>query len=180
MASTRSIPARPRPNRTRIRPEHRKGPPDFVPRARGRWQEVRYVAAVVERDDSNPPSGFVPNAPRRRRGARRLDSNPRHVASKAGDPEHNAKHCATLRDGGRGGGVDRDPACFTMRQDDSSRNVTEKGAECSGVEDVEAALARALDSAAMAGRFDVGAPLEARRLSRASNVVRLNARELKR
>jgi hypothetical protein len=75
----------------------------------------------------------------------------------------------------------RNPACFTVRPDDSSRNVTGKGADCTAAPtpststpidataDVEGALARALDAAAAAGRFDVVAQLarelEARRVA---------------
>ncbi len=96
--------------------------------------------------------------------------------------------CATLREGEGVEAADRDPACFSVRRDDSSRNVTEKGAECtSAVEDanepafdVERALAKALESAATAGRFDVVAQLakelEARRLARLGNVVVLPAK----
>jgi hypothetical protein len=78
--------------------------------------------------------------------------------------------------------ADRDPACFPVLPDDSSRIVTEKGAECSTstppkAADVETALARALDAAATAGRFDVVAQLarelEARRLAGMRNVVNL-------
>jgi hypothetical protein len=58
--------------------------------------------------------------------------------------------------------------------DDSSRNVTEKRAERTGdgsaESDVDGALARALDRASEAGRFDVVAQLagelQARRLAR--------------
>ena len=57
------------------------------------------------------------------------------------------------------------------RADDSSRNVTAKGAERTGDDGVEAALAKALTEASAAGRFDVVAllagELQARRLARA-------------
>ena len=85
------------------------------------------------------------------------------------------------------------PACFSVRRDDSSRNVTETGAErthaptpstppsTDAATDVERALVRALDAAAAAGRFDVVAQLarelEARRLACARNVVRFEPRE---
>jgi hypothetical protein len=63
--------------------------------------------------------------------------------------------------------------------DDSSRNVTVKGAECTGEDDVEAALAGALAKAADVGRFDVVAllagELQARRLAR-GGVVALEAK----
>jgi hypothetical protein len=82
---------------------------------------------------------------------------------------------------------DGDPPCFSVSPDDSSRNVTEKNAERSDLagpshlpaeppattrsDDAEAALARALDRASEAGRFDVVAllagELQARRLDRA-------------
>jgi hypothetical protein len=69
-------------------------------------------------------------------------------------------------------GSDRDPACFSLHQDDSSRNVTDERARRT---DVEASLVRALDRAADAGRFDVVAQLarelEARRLVHMGNVV---------
>jgi hypothetical protein len=66
--------------------------------------------------------------------------------------------------------------------DDSSRNVTTSGpsepAATSSAFAIETGLAAALSRAAEAGRFDVVAQLarelEARRLARASNVVRLD------
>jgi hypothetical protein len=101
------------------------------------------------------------------------------VASKAGEPERNVNDCATLREGEGVEGADRDSACFSVRQDDSSRNVTGKGAECTGGGDVEAALAAALARAADAGRFDVVAQLarelEVRRVTQADNVVAFDA-----
>ncbi len=75
-----------------------------------------------------------------------------------------------------------------MRQNDSSRNVTEGGAECTSPIDeadeqtveVEGALAKALELAATAGRFDVvvqlARELEARRLAPMGNVVKLTAK----
>jgi hypothetical protein len=87
-----------------------------------------------------------------------------------------------LRDVGSSDGVegsDRDPACFSVHQDDSSRIVTEKSAECTSDIDLEAVLARALAHAADAGRFDIVAQLarelEARRLALAGNVVDLGS-----
>ena len=93
-------------------------------------------------------------------------------------------------------GAERAPACFTVRQNDSSRNVTEKGAErtsapiasnaarIDAAADVETALARALDAAAAVGRFDVVAQLarelEGRRLAGAANVVALDAKTRRR
>jgi hypothetical protein len=87
--------------------------------------------------------------------------------------------------------ADRDRACFPLSPDDSSRNVTETEAEhtrasipsttpqTDAAADVERALVRALGAAAAAGRFDVVAQLarelEARRLTRAGNVVPLDA-----
>jgi hypothetical protein len=91
-----------------------------------------------------------------------------------------------------GEGADRDPACFSVHPDDSSRNVTVKDAECTlaprppttaqtdAATDIEIALVRALETAAAAGRFDVVAQLarelEARRLARLGNVVALESR----
>jgi hypothetical protein len=81
--------------------------------------------------------------------------------------------------------VERDLACFTVRRDDSSRNVTaralaERSPTTTAV-DIEVALVEALSRAARAGCFDVVAQLarelEARRLARAGNVVRLDERE---
>ena len=67
-----------------------------------------------------------------------------------------------------------------MRRGDSSRNVTETRAECSDIEDVDSAFGRALELAAIAGRFDVvsqlARELEARRLTRMGNVVPLRAK----
>jgi hypothetical protein len=80
--------------------------------------------------------------------------------------------------------ADRDPPCFPLLPDDSSRIVTAKGAECTSDGAVEAALAGALAKAADAGRFDVVAQLarelEARRLARVGNVVTLDAKARKR
>jgi hypothetical protein len=63
--------------------------------------------------------------------------------------------------------------------DDSKRR--EVSALSSWDDPVEGALARALDRAAQAGRFDVGAQLarelEARRLSRVDNVVTLKPKD---
>jgi hypothetical protein len=86
---------------------------------------------------------------------------------------------------------DRDPACFPLPPDDSSRNVTATEGGPGGAtappsttgetadDDVEATLARALAQAAEAGRFDVvallAAELQARRLAR-GGVVALDAR----
>ena len=89
---------------------------------------------------------------------------------------------ATQR-GGEGG--DCDPACFPLLPDDSSRNVTgypvpDGGRPTHGA-DLEAPLAEALTLAAAKGRFDVVAQLarelEARRLARAGNVVRIDQSE---
>ena len=83
------------------------------------------------------------------------------------------------------GEPDRDPACFTVCQDDSSRNVTEKREVYTSASDaVEAALAEAIRGATSAGRWDVVAQLaselEARRLARAGNVVVLGEERAKR
>jgi hypothetical protein len=77
---------------------------------------------------------------------------------------------------------DRDPPCFLVSPDDSSRNVTaartSEPAGASGAVDIETGLAAALLRAAEAGRFDIVAQLagelEARRLARAGNAVRLD------
>jgi hypothetical protein len=92
--------------------------------------------------------------------------------------------------------ADRDLPCFPLSPDDSSRNVKAERAHAderapdaptttASPPDIEGALARALDAAAAAGRFDVVAQLarelEARRLAHSPNVVRLDdGRERKR
>src|ERR1700690_2662376 len=110
-----------------------------------------------------------------------------------------ARQSEALREGAAGEAVEgagRDPACFSVRQDDSSRIFTGTGAECndespsrtrrapSTSDDVEAALAKGLVAAAEAGRFDVVAQLakelEARRLTRLDNVVKLPTRARRR
>ena len=59
-------------------------------------------------------------------------------------------------------------------------DVEASGPRFGPASEVETALARALDAAAAAGRFDVvvqlGRELEARRLARTPNVVQLDAR----
>ena len=97
-------------------------------------------------------------------------------------------------------GVGYNSAGFTVRQDDSSPRVTEKGADytdsrgreeaaarsqiapevhasMTSVDGVDVALAEAIKGATIAGRWDIVAQLarelEARRLARARNVVPL-------
>ena len=93
------------------------------------------------------------------------------MASKSSSEEPtstNARACAAEADES----ADRDLPCSPVSPDDSSRNVTEERVECStsAETDVDGALARALDRASQAGRFDVvallGGELQARRLTR--------------
>jgi hypothetical protein len=81
-------------------------------------------AIVTARDDSDGAPGQVPEIMRRG-----WDSNPRMTVLQGEIGDHKASHCATLHHGEGGRNGDRDPACFSVLQDDSSRNVTAKSAE---------------------------------------------------
>jgi hypothetical protein len=77
--------------------------------------------------------------------------------------DYKTSDCATLHQGEGGRDGAGDPACFSVLQNDSSRNVMAKGANRTRAVDdadeptldVERALAKALEFAAAAGHFEV-------------------------
>jgi integrase len=114
------------------------------------------------------------------RECRGRESNPRPGAYETGEV---GPHCESLRDvepHAPAGIASHEPPCFRVLADESQRIATADvkrvlQARGEGGDAVEAALARALDAAAAAGRFDVVAQLarelEARRLSRGDGKV---------
>jgi hypothetical protein len=113
---------------------------------------------VGARDDSKGPGSHAPVIPAR---PARLERTTRGL-EEAGRASQNEELCGVAT-GERVEDAHRDPACFSVRQDDSSPNVTGGF----GPDRIELALAKTLEAVAEAGRFEVVAQLakelEARR-----------------
>lgn len=138
---------------------------------------------VTARDDSPEDDQTHPENPSdSSRRERFRTSDPYRVNA----PENTAMQAiAHACDAEADASADRDLACFTLLPDDSSRNVTRDSVPVAVRDDVvEHALARAIEAELneRAGGWEgrvaaLAEELRARRLARASNVVRLDERE---
>jgi len=149
--------------------------------AGGLTEAPRRPGIVTARDDSREgsrPRSEIPSDSCRRDWCR--TSDPYRVNASEDSATPTIARACNAEEVANG---DRDPPCFPVSPDDSSRNVTTAGTisgpyqpgVSSSAVDVETGLAAALLRAAEAGRFDVvgqlAHELEARRLARGGNVV---------